>query len=487
MSFLLRTSPQFIYPLREVRARAGFVQVSLGAGPAAHTPQVTSSYPAMRNWLKNSIRGPVWDSVVLGRKSVVILTALWLLSSAALEALSHRGPGLVRDWGSVLLTLLAALSLSYVVAALLRRLLEIINGRRAATLTDLGLIGYAYVFVIATFAAVYLGADNFGGESFHHSNDFRAPLRIVDHLYLSGITIATVGYGDIVPRTAPTKLLVVLESMVGLWLTVTVLGVFIGSLLSRQLQDKQAQFFTDFQRDYVASIALCQTTVNSLEGLRPDQIAEFRRNVLETVARLVRLQYGPRPSAKVNANWMRFYRGREVPPHALEMVRGHVVPHLATEEAMRTVWGFLVLQEWDNQPPLMPGSGELVLPVYDPHNPALSKDQLLGAPQAVGSEEGYVIVSDATTVDLSNQHPDVARRLAEYFSERAKDLRSFASVRMGTRSDPAGVINIQSSEPDLCGTSPEAQRILVDMIQPFATYLALAGAEEFLGEEAAKP
>jgi hypothetical protein len=428
----------------------------------------------------------VWDRVRLGIRSVIFLVALWLLAAYLLEQLSYLQASPLRDWGSIVLAVLNGLGLSFVITALLRRLLEIINGQRAASLRDLGFIGYSYVFVIAAFAAIYLAADSFGTASFFHSNGIRSPINIVDHLYLSGITIATVGYGDIVPTTAPTKLLVVLEAIIGLWLTVTVLGVFIGSLLGRQLQDKQTRFFTEFQRDYFASIGNCQTTINSMEKLTAAELSEFRSSVLATIARLVRLHYEPSRHAKVNANWMRLYRGVDAPDAALEDAGQFVVPHLKSKKAMQTVWGVLVLQEWDIKPPLMPGKEQFALPVYDPYDEALSRYQLPGAPQAMSREEGYVIVSDVTAMDLSTQDEHVMRNLRRYFRERVKDLKSFASVRIGTRSTPYGVINIQSDELDLCGTATDSHHILVDMIQPFAAYLAQAGRDPVLGKEANK-
>jgi Ion channel len=430
----------------------------------------------MRKWLKNFFEAHIRKRAVLTGRRAFALAALWVFASAALEYLGESVASRLTDWGSVLLALVVGFALSYVVAALLGRLLEIINGQRAATVTDLGYIGYAYVFVIAAFGAIFLAADTFGGESFVRTNNFRAPLKIIDHLYLSGITIATVGYGDIVPRTVPTKLLVVLEAMVGLWLSVTVLGVFIGSLLGRQLQDKQARFFRDFQHVYFEAMTKCQDTVDDLDALKPEDLSVFRRNILITIATLVKLQYEPSPGAKINANWMRFYTGTEAPARAINQARRFATPHLnSSEQKMRAVWGVLVLQEWDETPSNMPDKDQFSLPVYNPYSDGESRAQLPGAPQAVGSEKGYVIVSDSQKMDFSRQDEDVINRLRDYFSSQAKDVRSFASVRIGPRDNPIGVINIQSNEPDLCGNSPEAQTILVDMMHPFARYLALAG------------
>jgi hypothetical protein len=207
---------------------------------------------------------------------------------------------------------------------------------------------------------------------------------------------------------------------------------------------------------------------------------------LKTIARLVKLHYEPSPSAKVHANWMRFYSGSEAPEAALDMARQYVVPQLNNKKVMQTIWGVLVLQEWDSQPPLMPSKNEFALPVYDPYNEDLNEYQLPGAPQALARDERYVIVSDVATLNFDRQPKKVMRALQSYFRDRAKDIKSFASVSMGNPSKPFGVINIQSNEPNLCGISPESHNILVDMIQPFASYLAQTGLDPATGKGSVK-
>jgi len=139
---------------------------------------------------------------------------------------------------------------------------------------------------------------------------------------------------------------------------------------------------------------------------------------------------------------------------------------------MRTLWGILVLREWSEQPENMPGPGELVLPVYDPEDPAKARNQLAGAPLAITDPDGYHIVPDTRSIDLDNQDPDVQERMRRYFREHSAELRSFASVRIEYAGRLVGVVNIQSSEPDLCGTTEYVQRTIVDMIRPFTRYLA---------------
>jgi potassium channel LctB len=429
----------------------------------------------------------MWGLVKLGRVSATVLTALWLLSAKALEDFSHQPAGPLRDYGSSAIGVIDGVALVFLVVALLRRLLEIINGRRSATLKDFALIGFAYIFVICAFGTVFLAADNFGGESFVYSNTFREQVKLFDFLYLSGITIATVGYGDIVPRTLPTKLLVVLEAITGLWLTVIVLGVFIGSLLGRQQQDRQAKFFTGFQSIYFEALTDHQAAVNSLGELPASAHEELKRSLLGTIASLVKLQYEPSPTARVNANWMRFYYGAEAPESALLLAREFSAsPFRSPAAAMRSVWGILVIEDWDERPPQMPGKGELALPVYDPGDPDHAGGQLPGAPQAAVSHTGYVIVSDSSRVSLDNQDEAVRSRLERYFAESAPDLRSFASVRIDVEGELFGVINVQSNETDLCGTSPEVHALLVDMIRPFATYLLQVELDRESREEGPK-
>jgi hypothetical protein len=132
--------------------------------------------------------------------------------------------------------------------------------------------------------------------------------------------------------------------------------------------------------------------------------------------------------------------------------------------------GVLVLKEWGERPRTMPGKDELGLPVYQGEIP-----QLPGAPESITAIDGYVVVSDVSKIDLSNQPNEVATALQEYFTERTQDIRSFASVRVGDENEPSGVINVQSDDVNLCGTSPDAQQLLVDMIQPFAAYLQQVG------------
>ncbi len=64
---------------------------------------------------------------------------------------------------------------------------------------------------------------------------FAGKLRtIVDAFYLSGVTITTVGYGDITPSHEWSKLLVLYEVWIGLVLIVVTFGTYIGQVQRHQ-------------------------------------------------------------------------------------------------------------------------------------------------------------------------------------------------------------------------------------------------------------
>lgn len=62
------------------------------------------------------------------------------------------------------------------------------------------------------------------------------PGEFARYLYLSGVTITTLGYGDIVPLTEAARLLVALEAVLG----IVVIGAFLGTLYRGRHADSQA-------------------------------------------------------------------------------------------------------------------------------------------------------------------------------------------------------------------------------------------------------
>ena len=112
----------------------------------------------------------------MNRTTVTILSGTWLLFAVTLEILTRQSHGTVRTWISVAIALYEATATIFVLAALMRQLLDIINGQRMATLKDLATIGFAYFFVIAAFGTIYLAIENVRTKSFIFTNKRRSYL-----------------------------------------------------------------------------------------------------------------------------------------------------------------------------------------------------------------------------------------------------------------------------------------------------------------------
>jgi hypothetical protein len=411
------------------------------------------------------------------RKRLLTLSVTIIICAISVEVIKHFAlQTLLKYTIAVLVFLISIISITNVLGVLLRRVAYVIKFKKVAEAFDLALILFSYLFVIIAFANIYLSCEEIIGKEVFRYSEFRTHIRLLDNIYISGITITTVGYGDIIPIFWFTKLLVVAEAIIGSGLTATVLGFFIGSFLGRQQQDRQARWFASLQERYLDSLNKYAEVIKSIKGLDEEEYIDLQRDLLNTVATLVTIQYEPVPTAKVSANWMRLYPGQTAPDDAIRAAQDFVHPGFRNKEAMKTLWGILVLREWNEKPLNMPGRGELALPVYDPEDADQLKMQLHGAPQAVANAEGYIVVSDSTRLDFSNHEESIKRKFESYFQDHAEELRSFASVRMEYDKKIWGVINVQSSETELCGTTPDIQRIVVDMVRPFATYLAQAEA-----------
>jgi len=78
----------------------------------------------------------------------------------------------------------------------------------------------AGLILIFSFAAVFYSLSRL------HPNTFSSKLTILDSIYFSFITIATVGYGDINPVSNTAKVLVILEILLGLLYMLFIVNIF---------------------------------------------------------------------------------------------------------------------------------------------------------------------------------------------------------------------------------------------------------------------
>ena len=71
----------------------------------------------------------------------------------------------------------------------------------------------------------------------------------IDSIYLSAITITTVGYGDMTPDTTIAKLITALEGLVG----VGFLGLAVGHYFSVCIHQRESKHLTDSPRETVGN------------------------------------------------------------------------------------------------------------------------------------------------------------------------------------------------------------------------------------------
>jgi Ion channel len=105
--------------------------------------------------------------------------------------------------------------------------------------------GWTYILLIPFFAIIYYILPN---ESFNTSLDKDSYLT---YLYYSTVTITTLGYGDISPKTSISQVLVILETIAG----VITIGLFLNSLSIKKSKEiseieKEKSKKDEYKREY---------------------------------------------------------------------------------------------------------------------------------------------------------------------------------------------------------------------------------------------
>lgn len=89
-----------------------------------------------------------------------------------------------------------------------------------------------YYNKIVAVSLVFIGF----GTVFYH---FVEKLNWVDSLYFTVVTLATVGYGDIVPRTTIGKLFTVFYIVIGITIFIALAQVILAKIVSRRIDKHQ--------------------------------------------------------------------------------------------------------------------------------------------------------------------------------------------------------------------------------------------------------
>ena len=98
--------------------------------------------------------------------------------------------------------------------------------RRSMTVLLLGVLA----FILFCSPLLFLWCENPGREAAG-----AAPATLFDAVYWSFVTATTVGYGDLVPRTVPGRILAIFDSVLGMTVMGVIAGFILGAVTARQL------------------------------------------------------------------------------------------------------------------------------------------------------------------------------------------------------------------------------------------------------------
>jgi len=160
------------------------------------------------------------------------LVGLWLLSLAgSLLAVLPQLIGPQRIARSVV-----ALSLVPLCAGLAAGMLRFVFRERRLTIDGIFATVAAYLVIALLFAQVYLLMLTWNPGSFVlpvPATDRPPHLLQTDMTYFSLVTLATVGYGDILPRSDAARMMAMIEAVVGQFYVAVIVAVFVGMYATR--------------------------------------------------------------------------------------------------------------------------------------------------------------------------------------------------------------------------------------------------------------
>lgn len=162
-----------------------------------------------------------------------VLVVLWLVSVAGTLLSVFSAPGGHWRWYRTL----ELLTLVPVLAAVAAGMLAFVRRERRLTVDSIFATVAAYLLVAILFAQIYLCLITWDPASFSLpvATDGRpAHLLQADLTYFSLVTLATVGYGDVLPATSTARMLAMIQAVFGQFYIAVVVALFVGMYSSQR-------------------------------------------------------------------------------------------------------------------------------------------------------------------------------------------------------------------------------------------------------------
>ena len=189
-------------------------------------------YLLLQVFLLNTVLVTLWANPQW-RHIRSLLIGLWLVSLAGtLLGLVPRFAESQRWARSVEIA-----SLIPLFALLAGGMLHFVFRERRLTVDGIFATVAAYLVVALLFAQIYLLMLTWNADSFvlPVAAADRAPhLLQIDMTYFSLVTLATVGYGDILPRSETARMMAMIEAVVGQFYVAVVVAAFVGMFAARR-------------------------------------------------------------------------------------------------------------------------------------------------------------------------------------------------------------------------------------------------------------
>jgi voltage-gated potassium channel len=161
------------------------------------------------------------------RRLRVVLVVLWLLSITGTVLSAFYAQDRAWQWYRTL----ELLTLVPVLAAVAAGMLVFVMRERRLTVDSIFATVAAYLMVALLFAQIYLCLITWQPASFTlpiEAAGRSAHLLQADLTYFSLVTLATVGYGDILPATSTARMLAMMQAVFGQFYIAVVVALFVG-------------------------------------------------------------------------------------------------------------------------------------------------------------------------------------------------------------------------------------------------------------------